>query len=99
MSIESRRATIQRLIISEGAAGRPVAEDADFLSLAERWIHREIDMAEMLRLYRSVREERRRQKWDPRPATDVEPDLTEASPHREGQQSGMSGVMGSNLDE
>ncbi len=74
MSIESRRATIQRLIVAEGVAGRPIAEDAHFLSLAERWVHREIDMAEMLRLYRSVREERRRQKWDPPPATDVEPD-------------------------
>ena len=97
MSIESRRATIQRLIRSEGAAGRPVAEDADFLSLAERWIHREIDMAEMVWLYRSVREERRRQKGDP--ATDVESDLTEASPQREGPRSGISGVMRSNLDE
>ena len=99
MSIESRRATIQRLIVSEGVAGRPIAEDVDFLSLAVRWIHREIDMAEMLRLYRGVRRERRRQKWDPRPARNVEPDLTEALPQGEREHSRISGVMGSNLDE
>ncbi|WP_276121995.1 hypothetical protein [Pararhizobium qamdonense] len=63
MSLESRRSTIRKLIISEGIAGRPIEDDADFLSLAERWIHREIDMKEMRRLYQGVRDERRRRKW------------------------------------
>ncbi len=99
MSTDSRRATIQRLIISEGVAGRPIAEDADFLSLAERWIHREIDMAEMLRLYRGVREERRRQKRVPHRATDEGPVLTEASPQSDGGHAVISGMMGSNLNK
>lgn len=99
MSTDSRRATIQRLIISEGVAGRPIAEDADFLSLAERWIHREIDMAEMLRLYQGVREERRRQKRGPHRATDVGPVLTEASPQPDVGHAEISGMTGSNLNE
>lgn len=72
MSIESRRSTIQKLIISEGIAGRPIEDDAEFLSLAELWVHREIDMMEMRRLYKGVREERRRRKLgaDTTPALD-----------------------------
>ena len=73
MSIESRRASIQKLIVSEGIAGRPIEDDADFLSLAERWIHREIDMMELRRLYEAVRKERRRRKWNPHPASEPEP--------------------------
>ncbi|WP_276120173.1 hypothetical protein [Pararhizobium qamdonense] len=66
MSVESRRATIARLITSEGAAGRPIAQDRDFLSLAERWIDDEIKMAELCRIYVDVRAERRMQTFDPR---------------------------------
>ncbi len=62
MSAESRRTMIAKLITSEGLAGRPISEDRDFLSLAERWIGNEIEMAEMCRLYRLAREERRRHK-------------------------------------
>ncbi len=40
-------------MISEGVAGRPIEDDRDFLSLGERWIHREIDMAEMRQLYQT----------------------------------------------
>lgn len=63
MSIESRRAMMQNLMISEGVAGRPLEDDDDFQALAERWIRREIDMPEMRRLYQAVREERRVQKY------------------------------------
>jgi hypothetical protein len=73
MTIESRRATIQKLINFEGIAGRPIAVDADFLSLAERWVNREIDIPEMRRLYQAVREERRRQKLNPNPAPTAGP--------------------------
>ncbi len=62
MTIDSRRATIQRLTISEAAAGHPIHNDADFMLLAERWIHGELEMPEMRRLYQAVRQERRRAK-------------------------------------
>ncbi|WP_156383119.1 MULTISPECIES: hypothetical protein [Rhizobium/Agrobacterium group] len=68
MTIESRRAKIQNLIDFKSVAGRSIADDADFLALAERWVNHEIDMAEMRRLYQAVREERRRQKLKPNSA-------------------------------
>ncbi len=72
MSIESRRATVQRLIVSEGIAGRSIGSDMDFLSLAEQWVSREIDMPEMRRLYQAGREERRKQKLNPNPTPSTE---------------------------
>ena len=68
MTIESRRAKIQNLIDFKSVAGRSIADDADFLALAERWANHETDMAEMRRLYQAVREERRRQKLKPNSA-------------------------------
>ncbi|WP_276121903.1 hypothetical protein [Pararhizobium qamdonense] len=73
MTIESRRATIQKLIDFEGIAGRPIADDADFLSLAERWVNHEIDMPEMRRLYQAVRDERRKRKLYPVPTAESFP--------------------------
>ena len=80
MSIESRRSTIQKLIISEGIAGRPIEDDAEFLSLAELWVHREIDMMEMRRLYEGVREQRRRRKLGADTTPALDPSVNEPPP-------------------
>ena len=58
MTATDRQAFMQHLIDKARASDSPIDGDADFMTLAQRWIDREIDIAEMRVCYRQVRERR-----------------------------------------